>query len=298
MFPSSSAPAAVRDAIARSLLAFSFPGRLAIQESKVQRSALFHRHWTEPLSSITQVRIRSRLQLFDRKIATAVEIITVAGPDKWRTVFVGTETDSVATASTLVTAIKKHLAHSLEHEAGSVTTIYDHSADLFQPDAYIRASQLAAWQASVNDQRHHVDTMACLLTNPFSESLRSFHHWKELAANATDVLSLDCQRRREHNRSFINRNKEEFAHFFQNVEKKPLTDEQIEAALIFDDTNLTIASAGSGKTSVIVAKVGFALATGMFKEEEILALAFNVTAVEDLQRRMNDRLTKALGHPG
>jgi DNA helicase-4 len=297
MFPASPAPAAVRDAIVRSLLAFSLPGRIAILESKVQRSAVFHRDWTEPPSSITQVRVRSRLQLFGRKISDAVEILSVAGSAKWKTVFVGTETDATTIASTLVTAIKTNLATSLEHEADSVTAMYSSSSALFQHGAYIRASQLATWQSNLRDQTEHVYRMASLLQNPFSESLPSFHTWKALAANTTDVLSSDCQRRRAHNLSFIDRNKKEYTHFFQNVEKKPLTDEQIEAALIFDDTNLTIASAGSGKTSVIVAKIGFALASGMFKEEEILALAFNVAAVEDLQRRMNERLAKALGHP-
>ena len=120
MFPTSSAPAAIRDAIARSLLAFSFPGRLAIQESKVDRSAAFHRDWTEPLSSITQVRVRSRLQLFGRHIANVVEILTVASPSKWKTAFVGTTTDAATIAPALITAIKNHLAISLEQEAGLV----------------------------------------------------------------------------------------------------------------------------------------------------------------------------------
>jgi DNA helicase-4 len=297
MSRTSSAPAEIRDAIARSLLALSLPGRHAVSESNVQRSAIFHRDWAEPLTSVTQVRVRSRFQIFSRKISNTVEILTVAGPLKWKTVFVGTETDATRIASKLITAIKTHLASSFEFEAGLVALMYSSSAALFQNGAYIRVSQLAAWQSSVRDQRHHLNTMATLLQNPFAESLTPFHRWKELAANTGDLLSSDCQRRRAHNRSFIERNRTDFDQFFRTVEKKPLTDEQIEAALIFDDTNLTVASAGSGKTSVIVAKVGFALASGMFKDEEILALAFNVAAVEDLQRRMNDRLTKALGRP-
>ena len=152
MFPASSAPAAIRDAIARSLWAFSFPGRLAIQESKVDRSAAFHRDWTEPLTSITQVRVRSRLQFFGRKISNAVEIVGVGAPLKWKTVFVGTETDAATVAATLTTAITNHLAASLEREAGSVEELCSASHALFQPAAYIRASQLAAWQASILDQ--------------------------------------------------------------------------------------------------------------------------------------------------
>ncbi len=152
MSPSSSAPAEIRDAIGRSLLAFSFPGRLAIQESKVQRSAAFQRDWTEPLSSITQVRVRPRLQLFGRQIANVVEILSVASPVKWKMVFVGTETDAATIASALITAIKSHLASRLEHEAGSVTEAYNACHALFRHGAYIRASQLATWQSTVKDQ--------------------------------------------------------------------------------------------------------------------------------------------------
>jgi hypothetical protein len=137
------------------------------------------------------------LQLFGRKIASAVEILTVACPAKWKTVFVGTETDATTIASTLIAAIKNHLANSLENEARSVQQTYNASHPLFLSGGYIRVSQLAAWQVRVQDQRHHFDTMASLLQNPFSASLPSFYQWKTLAANAGDVLSSGCQRRRE-----------------------------------------------------------------------------------------------------
>lgn len=64
-----------------------------------------------------------------------------------------------------------------------------------------------------------------------------------------------CIARDEHNRQFVLEAKARYARFFKTVEKRHLTDEQIEAALAFDDLNLTVAAAGSGKTSVIVAKL-------------------------------------------
>ena len=42
--------------------------------------------------------------------------------------------------------------------------------------------------------------------------------------------------------------------FFDRVEVQPLTDEQRRAVVIDEDRNLVVAAAGSGKTSVIVAK--------------------------------------------
>jgi DNA helicase-4 len=69
----------------------------------------------------------------------------------------------------------------------------------------------------------------------------------------------------------------------------------IDAALIFEDANLVVAAAGSGKSSCIVAKIGFALKNDLFQEHEILALAYNKAAAEGLQERLNEKLKNALG---
>ena len=50
--------------------------------------------------------------------------------------------------------------------------------------------------------------------------------------------------------------------FFDTVEAHPLTDEQRRAVVVDETCNLVIASAGSGKTSVIVAKAGWLLRRG------------------------------------
>jgi DNA helicase-4 len=55
-----------------------------------------------------------------------------------------------------------------------------------------------------------------------------------------------------------------------------------------------VAAAGSGKTSTIVGKVGYALLTGLYKPEEILVLAFNKNAGEELSERINFRLKDIL----
>ena len=46
--------------------------------------------------------------------------------------------------------------------------------------------------------------------------------------------------------------------FFDTVEKTSLTERQAEAVLVDEDRNLVVAAAGSGKTSVIIAKVAYA----------------------------------------
>jgi len=84
--------------------------------------------------------------------------------------------------------------------------------------------------------------------------------------------------------------------FFDTVEKSPLTEEQAHAVVCFDDRVLLVASAGSGKTSTMVAKAGYALKQGYFAANRIVMLAFNKDAVAELRERIRARL-EPLGLP-
>ncbi len=84
--------------------------------------------------------------------------------------------------------------------------------------------------------------------------------------------------------------------FFDKVEKSPLTDEQAKAVICFDNRVLLVASAGSGKTSTMVAKAGYALTKGYFAAETMLLLAFNNDAAAELRERIKARL-EPLGLP-
>lgn len=86
------------------------------------------------------------------------------------------------------------------------------------------------------------------------------------------------------------------ADFFQKVEKSPLTQEQTQAVINFDNRVLLVASAGSGKTSTMVAKAGYALHNGYFLPEQMLLLAFNNDAAKELSQRIKARL-QPLGLP-
>lgn len=84
--------------------------------------------------------------------------------------------------------------------------------------------------------------------------------------------------------------------FFNHVEKSPLTEEQAKAVVCFDNRVLLVASAGSGKTSTMVAKAGYALKKGYFPAERMLLLAFNNDAAAELRERIKARL-EPLGLP-
>lgn len=78
--------------------------------------------------------------------------------------------------------------------------------------------------------------------------------------------------------------------YFDTVEKSPLTKEQAEAVICFDSRVLLVAAAGSGKTSTMVAKAGYALKQGYFAPERMLLLAFNNDAAAELRERIKARL--------
>ena len=84
--------------------------------------------------------------------------------------------------------------------------------------------------------------------------------------------------------------------FFDTIEKSPLTDEQARAVACFDNRVLLVASAGSGKTSTMVAKAGYALTKGYFSADKMLLLAFNNDAAAELRERIKERLAP-LGLP-
>ena len=86
----------------------------------------------------------------------------------------------------------------------------------------------------------------------------------------------------------INRNKD----LFDRIEKNPLTEEQRRAVVVDEDSNLVIASAGSGKTSVIVAKTAWLIEKGDRKPSEVLLLAFARDARKEMVERLSERILR------
>lgn len=81
--------------------------------------------------------------------------------------------------------------------------------------------------------------------------------------------------------------------FFDSIEAKPLTDEQASAVVTFDNRVQVIAAAGSGKTSVMVARAAYSILRRFVPAERILLLAFNKDAATELQERVATRLAAA-----
>jgi DNA helicase-4 len=81
--------------------------------------------------------------------------------------------------------------------------------------------------------------------------------------------------------------------FFESIESKPLSLEQSTAVITFDNRVLLVAAAGSGKTSVMVARAAYATMKNFIEPSRILILAFNKVAAEELQERVKARFENA-----
>ncbi len=77
---------------------------------------------------------------------------------------------------------------------------------------------------------------------------------------------------------------------FDFAEKNPLTARQRRAVATDEDNTLVVAGAGTGKTSVVVAKVAYVVKRLGVRPEEILLLAYNKAAADELQAKVDARV--------
>ena len=87
---------------------------------------------------------------------------------------------------------------------------------------------------------------------------------------------------------------EEWSTFFDTFENNPLTTEQRRSIIADEDATLVLAGAGSGKTSVITAKAGYLLKSGIRKPEEILLLAYAKDAAREMSNRIKEKCHETL----
>ena len=90
-------------------------------------------------------------------------------------------------------------------------------------------------------------------------------------------------------RKFVDVELQEMGDFFDGIESNPLTPEQCLAVVTDEDATLVLAGAGSGKTSVIVAKAAYLIHREIRRPNEILLMAFGTKAAEEMANRIEER---------
>jgi DNA helicase-4 len=188
--------------------------------------------------------------------------------------------DAASFISSANTAFRAHILGKFEAVKDELTALSDAIARLDHPRRY---------------------PAACLL-NPFLA--RATQVMGSLPATMPDgVLSEDQQRlvdtvrtfqanpeeaRRAAIQRFIDSDLAEMKGFFDTIEKNPLTPEQRLAVVTDEDATLVLAGAGSGKTSVIVAKATYLIERGIRPPDDILLLAFGKDAAAEMAARIKE----------
>jgi len=241
------------------------------------------------------------LRLRDAEATTTADMVELADPTFHRGIFWGTVTFELGTRTVRLAGLRNRGAASLVKAVK--TAIGDHR-DL------LLAAEVVAWadalQASIETQF----AVKGWLTRDFRNHWRSARPEGDLVAilgnpclaqrlgvqqdKVRDAVVLWNAELRDYLSTLNERHlaKEAMAgkEFFDKVERSPLTVEQVRAVVCLDNRVQVIASAGSGKTSTMVAKAGYVLHRSLVPAEKILLLAFNTDAAQELEQRIRDRL--------
>ncbi|MFU0911831.1 DNA helicase IV [Kluyvera intermedia] len=110
--------------------------------------------------------------------------------------------------------------------------------------------------------------------------------WQQCKAWLADKESGRAQ----HNQRYTDAMLQQYSDFFEQIESSPLNPSQARAVVNGERSLLVLAGAGSGKTSVLVARAGWLMARGEASAEQILLLAFGKKAAEEMDERLQTRL--------
>ncbi|MEB3185983.1 MAG: UvrD-helicase domain-containing protein [bacterium] len=181
----------------------------------------------------------------------------------------------------LVDSLRDLLASEVNARAGQVNERL-RAFEALMTGRYFRASDLERWLRETGD-------LSRLLRHPLLDRVPTSIDRKAL--ERLDACLRDPESLRQAaNERFLTSALERHRHFFDTVEKRPLTDMQRLACVVDEDSNLVLAGAGSGKTSVIVGRAGYLVEAGLARPDEILILAFGNKASQETDERIKERL--------
>ncbi|EOL8957065.1 DNA helicase IV [Cronobacter dublinensis] len=120
--------------------------------------------------------------------------------------------------------------------------------------------------------------------------LETFDNCRDAWRECKDWLADSEAKRLAHNQAFTDAMLTRYADFFANIESSPLNPSQARAVVNGESSLLVLAGAGSGKTSVLVARAGWLIERGEATAEQILLLAFGRKAAREMEERLQARL--------
>lgn len=214
--------------------------------------------------------------------------------------FIGSEQQLLDAKRAIDSVVESVIQNSISNQKKWIEAVERERSEIYQVSHYVRHSKAKGlalkWidgfeECSRHNQYFHTHPMTSEEQRHSMEDIKTRLKQIRLFLTENDFNIV----RERHNNEYINTYRLLEADFFKAVESSPLNEDQIKSVLVFDDVTLVIAPAGSGKSSCIVAKIGFAIKSGLFKDHEILALSYNTKAAESLQLRLSEKIGRAIG---
>ena len=144
-------------------------------------------------------------------------------------------------------------------------------------------------RSRLSDIQHSIQESFSAIPLPI-ERLAQFDNCRDLYQRCLKWLQQGENLIEEENSQWITRMLSEHAEFFNTIESSPLNELQCKAVINGESNILVLAGAGSGKTSVLVARVGWLLRRELAQPDQILLLAFGRKAAEEMNERISERL--------
>ena len=190
--------------------------------------------------------------------------------------------DAKALSNALENARVEWWRFALTAQIGTLRSVHDRLAQLANPSKYLT-------QSDFRDLKHDAERIANEFLARWPNTLSNTPEIRMLKS-ILELLEAPDRFRVNANEKFVANELIRSREFFDRVEVRPLSDEQRKAVVIDEARNLVVAAAGSGKTSVMVAKAGWLSQRGFRRPSELLLLAFTRDARKELEERLRKRL--------
>ncbi|CCO47934.1 putative DNA helicase IV [Vibrio nigripulchritudo SOn1] len=146
--------------------------------------------------------------------------------------------------------------------------------------AYLPTSQLNNWKNAVSED-------FALLNMSLEEAQQRM---PDAMTSVSDWLINGESNQKTRNLEWLEKEREYWQVLFAQVESSPLNLSQQQAVLMNNDHNLVLAGAGTGKTSVLTARVSYLLQSHQAKPEDMLMVAFGRDAASEMRQRLETKL--------
>lgn len=167
--------------------------------------------------------------------------------------------------------------------------LVDSLQGIVQQDCWLKRCKLSELKTNI---RHAFAALPLPI-----ERLEAFDNCRELYQHSLQWLKSGEEQLITRNREWCSRIAMRHADFFNKQASSALDSSQMHAVVNGEETLLTLGGAGSGKTSVLVARVGWLLMHKQATSEQIVLLVFGQQVAEkinlDIERRLQNKEIKA-----